>query len=335
MLSIPLAAPQRSITPLREHFGSVIQAGAGDTLLSLDPAEFAQLFRQRGALLFRGFPGDSASFVEFTQRYSQNFSTYQGGGFRIGFLNRQSIGGDPTLLSTTGHTQGFPIELHGEMYYIKQRPELLWFFCANAPAKAGETTICDGVELLRLLSPEVRELFASRRVTYIRHLRSQEWQTTYQTEDLEVVRQFCRENDMTLQVRADGSIETRFTCSPLITSPSLHQPAFINSIVQSYLIEWAVTSGWLQENIKGLQLEHPPIVVRFEDGSRIPDKIIDEIREVSERITLNVSWKNGDVLMIDNMRALHGRRQAVGSDRSIFVRLGQQGPLLRQPAVGA
>ena len=43
-------------------------------------------------------------------------------------------------------------------------------------------------------------------------------------------------------------------------------------------------------------------------GKAIPEKFIDEIKRVAEDITVDHSWQQGDVLMIDNVRFMHGRR---------------------------
>ena len=283
-----------------------------------------------GTLIFRGFTVETKSFLDFTSVYCRTFLTYQGGGLRFGALDRESIEGNPTLLSTTGHTQGFPIDLHGEMYYMKRRPEVLWFYCENAPAKAGETTLCDGPELLRLLPPETREFLSKHRIRYIRRLADGEWQTTFQTQELDEVRRICEDNDTTLRVQPDGrSIETEFISSALSTSPTAQTEAFINNLVLIHRTEMAFESGWVKENLSSLKSEKCPMVVRLEDDSRFPDAMIEGIRQISKRLLLAHTWRNGDIMMIDNTRVLHGRKESVGKDRAIYVRMAEAGVPLR------
>ena len=43
-------------------------------------------------------------------------------------------------------------------------------------------------------------------------------------------------------------------------------------------------------------------------GKAIPEKFIDEIKQVSDDITVDHSWQQGDVVMVDNIRFMHGRR---------------------------
>jgi alpha-ketoglutarate-dependent taurine dioxygenase len=319
-----------TLRPLTQQFGTIVESQGGHSLTELDPPEIARLFVDSGALIFRGFPVDSKGFLDFTSVYCRAFMTYQGGGLRFGPLDRESIGGNPTLLSTTGHTQGFPIDLHGEMYYMKRRPEVLWFFCENAPATAGETTLCDGQELLRHLSPETRKFLSTHPIHYIRRLADGEWQTSFQTQDPEELRRICDENDMRLRMLPDGAgIETEFVSSALRISPTSRAEAFINNLVLIHRTEQAFETGWVKQNLSGLKAQKCPMVVRLEDGSRFPDAMIEEIRQTSKRLMLAHSWRKGDIMMIDNTRLLHGRKESVGKDRAIYVRMAEAGaPLL-------
>ena len=40
----------------------------------------------------------------------------------------------------------------------------------------------------------------------------------------------------------------------------------------------------------------------------IPERFIDEIKQVSDDINVDHSWQQGDVVMVDNIRFMHGRR---------------------------
>jgi hypothetical protein len=64
----------------------------------------------------------------------------------------------------------------------------------------------------------------------------------------------------------------------------------------------------------------------FEDGSIVPDAIVEEIRDVSEGLTVAHRWQRGDLLMLDNSRFLHGRNP-VGNveEREIWTQFGYAG----------
>jgi alpha-ketoglutarate-dependent taurine dioxygenase len=61
--------------------------------------------------------------------------------------------------------------------------------------------------------------------------------------------------------------------------------------------------------------------VFFDDDSEITDDIVAELNEVAERITTEISWQTGDILMVDNTRIRHGRRAFSDTQRDIYVRL--------------
>lgn len=286
----------------------------------VDPEVVAR-FREHGSLLLRGFP-DEGAFMAFTDAHGRRFSDYQGGGMRWGALDRESIGGNPTLLSVTGATQGFPMALHGEMYYLGTRPSILWFYCDTPPARGGQTTTCDGEALFRALDPATRRFLEEHRTLYRRRLSRSEWVTTYQTGSLDEVRRICAAHGTDVGVRSDGGIETRFVCSPLVRTAS-GRTAFVNSLLLVHSVEQAFESGWVRENLDQGGRPDSPIVVRLEDGGRLPAELLAEVAEVAESLTVEVPWSRGDVLMLDNRRVMHGRRAAPDPARRIYVRMAE------------
>ena len=48
---------------------------------------------------------------------------------------------------------------------------------------------------------------------------------------------------------------------------------------------------------------------------------MEELNQIAERITTNINWKKGDILMIDNTRIMHGRRAFTDETREIYIRL--------------
>jgi alpha-ketoglutarate-dependent taurine dioxygenase len=67
-------------------------------------------------------------------------------------------------------------------------------------------------------------------------------------------------------------------------------------------------------------------VVRMADGSPIPRDVVDEMWQVCDANTHNISWQAGDLVMIDNTRMMHGRRAFTGTHRQISVRMARTVP---------
>jgi hypothetical protein len=55
----------------------------------------------------------------------------------------------------------------------------------------------------------------------------------------------------------------------------------------------------------------------YGDGSPIEDSALDKIREAYKRASVSFAWQKGDVLLLDNMLAAHGRRPFTGQRRII------------------
>jgi alpha-ketoglutarate-dependent taurine dioxygenase len=285
--------------PLFETLGTTI-FGTNGEICKLDKAEVIDKFNSSSLLLFRGFDVDTDKFKAFTELFSTNFVSYVGGAY-----SREMINGDKTLLSVTGGKLHFPVPLHGEMYYRKQKPDILWFYCASPPLKDGETTVCDGIQIYNELSSSTQKLFQEKRLKYIRTYPEDVWQKIYQTDDLSHVEAVCRDNDMQLEVNRDHSITTNYIASAIQLSRGKCN-VFINNILPV-----------VAQEVNGSNTS----LVRFEDNSKIPDVVINEIKTVTERIIHLVSWQTGDILMIDNTRLLHGRRAFADNQRDIYVRL--------------
>jgi alpha-ketoglutarate-dependent taurine dioxygenase len=305
------------VSPLALTFGSVIDANGTQDLP--DREAFMNLFVCGGAILLRGFPHRTDSFVKFSDSCCATFSKYVGGGARFRALDRISRGAEGTLLTTTGNESGFSMPLHGEMYYQKMRPDMLWFYCERPPMVKGQTTLADGRELFSRLSERSKALLRSTRLLYRRDLSPADWQTMFKTESPDELHQICEANEMTLEVRSDDSIVIEYV-TPAIRPAHSDGEIFINNAMLLVKSELAFRNGEAAPFV-GTATAKVPLVVRLEDGSVLPEWLIADIDEVSEEITIEVQWQRGDILAVDNRRILHGRRKTVG-DREILVRLG-------------
>lgn len=287
--------------PFSETFGTTVLATTKE-LDKLDPEEVIQQFNTSSLLLFRGFEVSTEDFKKFTALFSTNFVSYVGGAY-----SREMINGDKTLLSVTGGKEAFPVPLHGEMYYRKHRPDILWFYCATPALKDGETTVCDGIEIYKKLSDATQKLFKEKRIKYTRTYPKCVWQKIYQTDDLSQVEAVCQDNNMQLEATSE-QITTHYLTSAIQPSRCGKHQVFINNILPV-----------VAQEITGRNSS----LVRFEDNSKISESVITEIKDITEELVHLVAWQTGDILMIDNTRLMHGRRSFADNQRDIYVRLAQ------------
>nr|WP_256386546.1 TauD/TfdA family dioxygenase [Hydrocoleum sp. CS-953] len=266
------------------------------SLLEIDKEEIIKLFKNYGFLLFRGFESNVDTFAEFSNSLSTDFMDYTGGVF-----NRRKINNDSTILTVTDFND--EIKLHGEMYYTNNPPQMLWFFCANPPLKDGETTVCDGEQFFHELSSSMKDLLSRKKLKFCAHQKNEDWQRVFKTNDLNVVKEICNNQGKEVQINEDGSINLVFISSAIHNSTMAENPVFINSLLAGKHL-----------NPKGKN-------IRFDDDSEITDEIMSELNEIAEKITIEISWQKGDILMIDNTRIMHGRRAFNDEKRDIYIRL--------------
>jgi alpha-ketoglutarate-dependent taurine dioxygenase len=65
-----------------------------------------------------------------------------------------------------------------------------------------------------------------------------------------------------------------------------------------------------------------PFRTYYGDGTEIEEEVIAEIREVYEHTRITFAWKEGDILLLDNMLTAHGRNPYQG-ERKILVGMSE------------
>ena len=279
---------------LSETVGQQVTNADNISILDLNKESIINLFRSHGALLFRGFETDVETFTKFTNELSKDFMDYTGG-----VLKRRIINGNSTILSVNDFNN--EIRLHGEMYYQKTIPKMLWFFCAHPASTDGATIICDGKRFFDELSDSLKKLFAQKKLKYHSHLDKDAWRNRYKTDDLRVVEQICKNNDAELQINEDESIDTYYICPAIHPSRNGKYMVFINSLLPAMVFY--------------------PQNISFDDGSDIDNEIMSELNGIADRMTTEIYWQKGDILMVDNTRIMHGRRAFTDDKRNIYIRL--------------
>jgi len=300
--------------PIADEVGVVVEPTGERSILDLDREAVVKLFTESGAVLFRGFGLDLDGFNRFSGSLSAGFLTYRGGSYvRRGV--RDST--DPTLLSTS-HEFGsatqdtFALPLHGEMYYLDQRPAVLWFYCVQPAATDGETTICDGSAIHAALRPSTRQLLEDKRLLYVRRYPEGTWQRIYGTDDVAEVGRFCRANGLEFTfVEESRTVHTRYLHPAVVTTRWGGRRAYINNLLPVV---------WQESTVR------EDSIVRLEDGSRVPPDVVDELVEIQRRRTVPVAWQRQDLVMLDNSRFLHGRRAFTDPAREICLRMAADVP---------
>ena len=117
-------------------------------------AELEAKLAKSGALLFRGFPLDSAeTFDVFSAGFGYPNFTYQeslSNAVRINFTER--------VFTANEAPKDVEIFLHHEMAQTPISPSKLFFFCKTAADEGGATPLCRSDKLFEALKAETPEL---------------------------------------------------------------------------------------------------------------------------------------------------------------------------------
>ncbi len=295
--------------PMYEEFGTMIVPKESSNIFEFSTETIISLFKESGVLLFRGFDVNTDKFEQFTSLFGTDYMKYIGGAHNRKTINENS---DQTILSVgfyknQNQQQTFELPLHADMFYTKTRPVFIWFYCVNPAEADGETIVCDGVQAYNNLSEEALNLFKSKRLKYIRYYPNGIWQERFQTDDLNVVENFCKESGLNLKIDSSTQlITTEYVQSALVKSKWGNRDVFVNSILS---VEWQEAHGKTDS------------LIRLEDDSKIPEDVMQEVKEVTSRLTKRISWQKGDIVMMDNTRMLHGRRAFSDQKREIYIRM--------------
>ncbi|WP_188152151.1 TauD/TfdA family dioxygenase [Teredinibacter waterburyi] len=266
--------------------------------------------RSHGVLLVRseGEHADLGDFEKFTQTLASSFTVH-------GNPARSLISDDGFTQEVDAGTHALPP--HSEMTYMPFYPDTMWFYCVQPPQAQGETTVFDGVEMLERLSVETREFLQSNRLKYKHIYPRSAWSRTVPVETAaeaaalieSVLPLFSSRGEFTFFFDDEDNMHAQYLTSAISTSKD-GVPTFSNSLEISFVPRVIELRGGS---------------VEMEDGTPMPQAILDEISVIGKQVESKISWQKGDILMIDNTRVMHGRRSIVSQDdRQLFVRLGNR-----------
>lgn len=288
--------------------------------------QIEQLLLKHGALVFRGFPlSKAAHFAAVIESLNLgHFVNYIGGD-----SPRDKV--EDQVYTSTEAPPGLHIPLHQELSYIKNSPRHIYFFCETPPVEGGETIIADARRVYETLDSKVKQQFLKKGLKYISHYfhkskimawvnrmqRSHKsWMEVFETNSKDEVEKKCIENDFDWRWLKRDWIEVTQFRPAICEHPITKEKVWFN---QAHLFDFNPRLlGWLRfigAKLFYFRQSTRLHEIKFADGSRVPRDALYHILDVLDKNTVAFPWHQGDVMILDNILAMHGRAPFKGKRR--------------------
>jgi alpha-ketoglutarate-dependent taurine dioxygenase len=265
-----------------------------------------------GGILFRGFA------IGGVERFERVIETLSGSLLDDSYRSTPRTRVSGKIYTSTESPPHQTIPFHNENAYALSWPMKLWFYSVEVARRGGETPIADCRRVYKDIPSEIKDCFVRKGLMYVRNYGTGldlPWQEVFQTSRKAVVADYCRRADIELEWIDGEQLRTRQRCQVVAQHPQTGESVWFN---QAHLLHAsrlpAEVRDWL---LCAYGEEGLPRNVYFADGSPIDPAMLDEVSSVYENNAIVFSWQAGDVMLLDNMLAAHGRRPFVGKRRVV------------------
>jgi alpha-ketoglutarate-dependent taurine dioxygenase len=277
-----------------------------------------RLLLEHGALLLRGCPvvDSPTEFARFVHEFSgRSLLDYAGGA-----SPRVRLG--EGVYTSTEYPSRCTLSLHNELSYTSEWPAHLFFCCVTPAATGGETPIGDSRAILKKIDAGVVSEFKRKGIKYVRNLHSgagtgYSWQEAFETQERAAVEEFCRARRIDYAWRPDGGLTLTEMRPATAVHPLTSEEVWFNQADGFH------PSALDEETYSALRStlteEEFRLNSYFGDGSAIDPQALAHVRQVMREASVPVPWRAGDILILDNMLAAHGRMPFTGARKILLA----------------
>lgn len=263
---------------------------------------------RHGAILFRGFPVRSdLDFDQFIEAFQLPNFAYQDSLSNAVRTNRTE-----RVFTANEAPASVNICLHHEMAQTPTYPSKLFFFCEQAADEGGATPLCRSDVLFERMTKQLPQ-FASdctaKGLLYSHVMPAADdaasgmgrsWQSTWKATTQAEAEDRMRQLGYTWQWQDDGCLKVTTPRLQAVRKLDNGRTSFFNQLIAAF-------HGWKDSR------NDPAKSITFGDGSPLDRTTMDQVIAMAEEITFDVPWQTGDVALVDNYVAMHGRRTFSGT----------------------
>ena len=260
---------------------------------------------QYGVLFFRDLPiGSVEDFDAFAKAFRYPIEEYVGGGGP-----RIKLYGN--VLTSTESPPEYTIPFHHEMAYLANYPKRLFFGCEIAPQEGGETPVLLSSALFEKIESVLPVFIGTLRekgVRYIREVGSRRaldfnpdyqksWEHIFGTDDRQ---------EAELLARECGTEIVEWMENDTMKLVSQIFPGFFEDDRTPGKTSWFNSILLLHKAMNPVERgKHWDVV--FGDYTPIEDEHVLKVSELMKEFYTALQWEEGDVMIVDNMLAMHSR----------------------------
>ena len=270
--------------------------------------EFNEKAFQHGAILFRGFPlADADDFDAFIRACGYpNFK------YEESLSNAVRVVKTERVFTANEAPSDVTIYLHHEMAQTPIYPSKLFFFCENAADTGGATPLCRSDALFELMQQEIPQFAKDCEEKGLQYTNvmpgfddpnsgmGRSWQSTFRARTHDEAEGRMLELGYTWEWLDDSSLKAVTPVLPAVRDLGDGRKSFFNQLIAAY-------KGWKDER------NDPSKSIRHGDGSILDKEAVLKCAELAEQVTFDLPWQSGDVAIVDNYVAMHGRRSFTGT----------------------
>lgn len=272
---------------------------------------------EHGSVLLRGFGIDNVDDFDATVRALAGTPlTYHERSSPRSTIKNQ-------VYTSTDYPSSEEIFLHNENSYQASWPLSLFFCCLDAPDILGATPLADIRQVYQAIDPAVRAEFEARDWMVVRNFSENyglPWQQTFNSDDRDEVDAYCGRNGVQTEWLGGNRLRTRARRKAVHEHWKTGEPVWFNHLTFFHVTSLAPD---VSEGLRALFDEAElPTNTYYGDGEPVPDEVIAHLRDCYRAAQRRFDWQVGDVLMVDNMLAAHGREPFTGT-RKIAVAMAE------------